>query len=457
MATTPHFLTLPSLLLASVVIFLLSSKTSAIGINYGTQGNLPPPQQVVDFIKTKTIIDSVKIYDANPDILRALSGTGIDVTIMVPNGNIPALANVENARQWVGANVLPFHQQTKIKYICVGNEILLTKDNNLISNLIPAMQSLHEALKVSGLPDMKEESVFSSFFFSDTAFSKFYHQVRCPHISDPAEKYLSLIVPAFNEEQRLPAALQEIMDYLQGRASRDKSFSYEVVIVDDGSVDGTKRVAFDFVRKYTLDNIRLIPLGKNQGKGEAIRKGMMHSRGELLLMLDADGATKVTDLEKLENQILAVAREENSIRDPTSKLVDFRIGDVQVSAFGSRAHLEEKAIATVKFLQTYTYAFTYIHVINVLGFWMYLLLAAGSGIRDTQCGFKMLTRAAARRLFTNIHLKRYCIVKSMMIEAMKWSEIPGSKVSMLSIPNMLWELALMSVGYRTGMWKIHQA
>ncbi|KAL0770171.1 hypothetical protein Bca101_035321 [Brassica carinata] len=282
--------------------------------------------------------------------------------------------------------------------------------------------------------------------------------VRCPHISDPAEMYLSLIVPAFNEEQRLPAALQEIMDYLQGRASRDKSFSYEVVIVDDGSVDGTKRVAFDFVRKYTLDNIRLIPLGKNQGKGEAIRKGMMHSRGELLLMLDADGATKVTDLEKLENQILAVAREENSIRDPTSKLVDFRIGDVQVSAFGSRAHLEEKAIATRKWYRNFL----------MKGFHLVVLLAAGSGIRDTQCGFKMFTRAAARRLFTNIHLKRWCFDVELvflckrlnipMLEiSVKWSEIPGSKVSMLSIPNMLWELALMSVGYRTGMWKIHQA
>ena len=104
---------------------------------------------------------------------------------------------------------------------------------------------------------------------------------------------------------------------------------------------------------------------------------MMHSRGELLLMLDADGATKVTDLEKLENQVClsfcswnfrqsgncvlqmswspiasqihAVAREESSIRDPALKHVDFRIGDVQVSAFGSRAHLEEKALATVKF------------------------------------------------------------------------------------------------------------
>ncbi|CAF1700740.1 unnamed protein product, partial [Brassica napus] len=221
-------------------------------------------------------------------------------------------------------------------------------------------------------------------------------QVPCPHISDPADKYLSLIVPAFNEEQRLPAALEETMDYLQGRASRDKNFSYEVVIVDDGSVDGTKRVAVDFVKKYTVDNIRFIPLGKNQGKGEAIRTGMMHSRGELLLMLDADGATKITDLEKLENQIHAVAREENSIRDPALKNVAFKIGDVQVSAFGSRAHLEEKALATRKWYRNFL----------MKGFHLVVLLAAGSGIRDTQCGFKMFTRAAARRLFTNVHLKR---------------------------------------------------
>ncbi|XP_048608558.1 dolichyl-phosphate beta-glucosyltransferase [Brassica napus] len=283
-------------------------------------------------------------------------------------------------------------------------------------------------------------------------------QVPCPHISDPAEKYLSLIVPAFNEEQRLPAALEETMDYLQGRASRDKSFSYEVVIVDDGSVDGTKRVAFDFVKKYTVDNIRFIPLGKNQGKGEAIRTGMMHSRGELLLMLDADGATKITDLEKLENQIHAVAREENSIRDPALKNVAFKIGDVQVSAFGSRAHLEEKALATRKWYRNFL----------MKGFHLVVLLAAGSGIRDTQCGFKMFTRAAARRLFTNVHLKRWCFDVELvflckrfnipMLEiSVNWSEIPGSKVSLLSIPNMLWELALMSAGYRTGMWKIHHA
>lgn len=97
-------------------------------------------------------------------------------------------------------------------------------------------------------------------------------QVPCPNISDPAEKYISLIIPAFNEELRLPGALDETMNYLQQRAAKDKSFSYEVVIVDDGSADGTNRVAFDFVKKYTIDNVRVILLGRNYGKGEAIRQ-----------------------------------------------------------------------------------------------------------------------------------------------------------------------------------------
>lgn len=150
MAKTPFFL-----LLVSVVIFQLSAVTSALGVNYGTLGKLRPPKEVVDFIKTKTIIDSVKIFDASPDILRALAGTEIDVTIMVPNANITAMVNVDYARQWVAANVLPFSQKTKIKYICVGNEILLSNDGNLISNLIPAMQNLDKVLKACGLISMK--------------------------------------------------------------------------------------------------------------------------------------------------------------------------------------------------------------------------------------------------------------------------------------------------------------
>ncbi|KAL6977357.1 dolichyl-phosphate beta-glucosyltransferase [Sarracenia purpurea var. burkii] len=279
-------------------------------------------------------------------------------------------------------------------------------------------------------------------------------QVPCPYIFDPAEKYMSLIIPAFNEEHRLPGALDETLNYLQQRAVKDKFFSYEVVIVDDGSADGTKKVAFDFVRKYTVENVRVILLGRNHGKGEAIRKGMLHSRGELLLMLDADGATKVNDLEKLENQICAVAKRE--LGDLSASDSSSRISDIPIAAFGSRAHLEEKALAARKWYRNFL----------MKGFHLVVLLAAGPGIRDTQCGFKMFARAAARKLFTNIRLKRWCFDVELvylckwfgipMIEiSVNWSEISGSKVNPLSIPNMLWELVLMSVGYRTGMWKIH--
>ncbi|KAB2010705.1 hypothetical protein ES319_D10G259800v1 [Gossypium barbadense] len=245
------------------------------------------------------------------------------------------------------------------------------------------------------------------------------------------------------------------MNYLKKREAKDKSFSYEVLIVDDGSRDGTKRVAFDFVKKYGVDKVRAILLGKNHGKGEAIRKGMLHSRGELLLMLDADGATKVTDLEKLENQIHAVARKEHR-GDSAACDTTFKISDIPIVAFGSRAHLEEKAIATRKWYRNFL----------MKGFHLVVLLTAGPGIRDTQCGFKMFTRSAARKLFTNVRLKRWCFDVELVFlckwfripvleVSVNWSEIPGSKVNLLSIPNMLWELALMSVGYRTQMWKIN--
>ncbi|XP_073314888.1 uncharacterized protein [Primulina huaijiensis] len=191
--------------------------------------------------------------------------------------------------------------------------------------------------------------------------------VKCPHVLDPAEKYISFIVPAYNEEYRLPGALDETLNYLKERSAKDNSFSYEVVIVDDGSADGTRRVAFEYVKRYTIDNIRVILLGRNHGKGEAIRKSVLHSRGELILMLDADGATKVSDLEKLENQ-------EHKFGDSRASDSTKRISDVPIAAFGSRAHLEEKALATRKWYRNFL----------MKGFHLVVLLAAGSEIRDTQ-------------------------------------------------------------------------
>ncbi|XP_073283455.1 uncharacterized protein [Primulina huaijiensis] len=175
-----------------------------------------------------------------------------------------------------------------------------------------------------------------------------------------------------------------------------------VVIVDDGSADGTRRVAFDYVKRYTIDNISVVFLGRNHGKCEAIRKGVLHSRGELILMLDADEATKVSDLEKLENQILTLAMEERKFGGSRASDSAMRISDVPIAAFGSRAHLEEKALATVDSFGCRKWYRNFL----MKGFHLGVLLATGSGIRDIQCGFKMFVRAAAWKLFMNVRLKR---------------------------------------------------
>lgn len=312
---------------------------------------------------------------------------------------------------------------------------------------------LMEFIKRAGRQHSAESAASAASFLEDPNSLK---QVACPSISDPAERYISLIIPAFNEQHRLPGALQETMAYLQQRAAACKSFSYEVLIVDDGSTDGTAKVAFDFVRKHTIDNVRVILLGKNHGKGEAIRKGMLHSRGKLLLMLDADGATKVSDMEKLESEMHLLAEKDSQSGSVTCGNSSAGISDTAVVAFGSRAHLEKKALATRKWYRNFL----------MKGFHLVVLMTAGPGIRDTQCGFKMFTRAAARKLFTNIHLKRWCFdvelvylskcLKIPMVEvSVNWSEIPGSKVRLTSIMHMLFELILIRLGYGLGIWKIH--
>lgn len=146
----------------STLLFHLFTISSSIGINYGTNGNnLPPPAQVANFIKTRTIFDSVKIFDTNPDVLRAFANTGIFVTVTVGNGDIPALADLNNARQWVANHIVPFYPQTRFLYIAVGNEIFNTGDNNLILKLVPAMRSIHKALLLARIYNIKVTSPHS--------------------------------------------------------------------------------------------------------------------------------------------------------------------------------------------------------------------------------------------------------------------------------------------------------
>ncbi|XP_060207140.1 glucan endo-1,3-beta-glucosidase 12-like [Lycium barbarum] len=148
-------LVLPLLL---ILLPLCCNNVYGVGINYGTVGsNLPSPKKVAQLLQS-TIIDKVKIYDTNPEILEAFSNTGIDIIVAVENSNVTNLsANQSAADEWFSTRILPFIPATSIVAIAVGNEYLTTDgdgdgDDKLDPNaLVQAMQNLHSVLLSRGL------------------------------------------------------------------------------------------------------------------------------------------------------------------------------------------------------------------------------------------------------------------------------------------------------------------
>lgn len=259
-------------------------------------------------------------------------------------------------------------------------------------------------------------------------------------INDPASVELSVIVPAYNEEERLPMMMDEALEYLEERKKKLKSFTYEVIVVDDGSKDKTTQTAQSYCNKYGSDKIRVLTLAKNRGKGGAIRLGMFSARGRYLLFADADGASKFSDFTKLENEM------KNMKKDSSNRAV----------VCGSRAHLEEESIAQRSFFRT----------ILMKGFHFVVWFLCVRGIKDTQCGFKLLTREAAVILFSNLHVERWAFDVDMLFlaqyfnipvgeVAINWTEIEGSKmVPVFSWIQMGKDIILIRLRYFLGAWKI---
>jgi len=158
-------------------------------------------------------------------------------------------------------------------------------------------------------------------------------------------------------------------------------FTWEILIVNDGSKDATAKVAMDYVRREGHERVRLLNLFKNNGKGAAVRKGVTRARGQYVLMADADGATRFADVDTLLAEVGRVVA-------PNGEGV----------AIGSRAHAagaEGKAKRSP------------LRRVLMWGFHTYMsLMVGGSGIKDTQCGFKLFTRPAARKLFDVLHIER---------------------------------------------------
>lgn len=261
---------------------------------------------------------------------------------------------------------------------------------------------------------------------------------------------LSIVVPAYNEEQRLPKMLDETLAYLEERQQnksfppdkhvyKHKRFTYEVIVVDDGSLDKTTDCALRYRKKYGDDKIRVITLRMNRGKGGAVREGALAARGDYILFADADGASKFSDIEKLENFM-----EQNQ---DTSDLV---------VAIGSRAHMEEEAIASRSFFRT----------LLMKGFHLLVWTCCVRQIRDTQCGFKMFNRKAARYLFSTYHNESWAFDVELLFLAEKigctlgeiainWTEIEGSKiVPVFSWIRMGWDVLCLAFLYTAGVYTV---
>ncbi|XP_065880547.1 glucan endo-1,3-beta-glucosidase 12-like [Euphorbia lathyris] len=138
-----------------VFLLLLTSflKVSGVGVNYGTLGNnLPSPKRVAQLLQS-TLIDKVKIYDTNPEILQAFSNTGIDLIVAVENYHVANISSdVSAADEWFSSRVAPFIPATSVVAIAVGNEYLSSDPDHLRpNNLIQAMQNLQTVLVARGL------------------------------------------------------------------------------------------------------------------------------------------------------------------------------------------------------------------------------------------------------------------------------------------------------------------
>src|SRR5688572_27672030 len=109
---------------------------------------------------------------------------------------------------------------------------------------------------------------------------------------------LSIVVPAYNEELRLPPTLEKLAAFLANQPLR-----YEIVVVDDGSKDDTTGVTEAMMA--TIPNLRLVRQTPNRGKGAAVRRGMLEARGQIRVMCDADGSMPAEELPKLLAPIIA--------------------------------------------------------------------------------------------------------------------------------------------------------
>jgi dolichyl-phosphate beta-glucosyltransferase len=241
---------------------------------------------------------------------------------------------------------------------------------------------------------------------------------------------LSIIIPAYNEEARLPATLDTIIAWLNQR-----SWSFcEVIVVDDGSTDQTVSVAKKFSGAGPC--FRVLRNPGNHGKGYSVRHGMLAARGEWLLFSDADLSSPIEEFDKL----YAAAERESAAIAIGSRALDRSLIGVHQPLFRERAG------------QVYNLA---------------MRAALRLDLADTQCGFKLFRRDAALAAFSRQKLERFSFDAEVLFIARKlgfvitevpvrWNNVEGSKVGMFNGAQSFLDLITIRVNSARGVYRFEE-
>lgn len=238
--------------------------------------------------------------------------------------------------------------------------------------------------------------------------------------------HLSVVIPAYNEEKRLPETLKKVRDYLNGQ-----NYEWEVIVVDDGSKDNTKSAVTDMVKDWP--SFRIVSYTPNRGKGFAVKTGMLAARGDWRLLMDADNSTDLKEVEKLlkfkeDYEVIIGSRYLNKdsikVKQPLMRRMVSRFGNILI-----RVVLGIKSV-------------------------------------DTQCGFKMFSSAATEKIFPlqtidrwgfdmeilAIAIRKGCKIKEVAVD---WYDAEGSQVKKSAALKTLRELLTIKWNLTTGKYSGH--
>ncbi len=242
----------------------------------------------------------------------------------------------------------------------------------------------------------------------------------------PPQYFLSVVIPAYKEKSRLRRSLPGLRDYL-----RNQDFSWEVIVVDDGSCDGTSEVPREVFSESGA--LKVLKNSRNRGKGYSVKQGVLAAQGELVLISDADFSTPIEEFEKLHACLK---------------------GDWDI-AIGSRALMGSE----LEIRQAW-YREGMGRIFNVFVQMMVL-----RGYADTQCGFKCFTREKVVPVFSQLTLDGFCFDVEFLFIAqkrrlkikevpVKWRDVLRSHVNVVSDPiRMFFDLMRIRFNNKKGLYQ----